>query len=192
MAKIKNKIADAINLEAQAKKDAERNELFQRLNENKGQQQIVDESGELSAKNELIQFKLQDTDDPEKKHDYYYKGIERLLKQIADPKKDKDMKEAFKVLREEKNIFLNRGKRLDDKGIRHGDARMAYISDMEIALNIISGCILSGGTPLELYTAFRDKNIELGYYKFLESAHSTTVRDNEDLNEVYENMKSKK
>jgi hypothetical protein len=190
-----NKPKTNLSEDLRSKRDIEKEEIFQKMNEQKGQQQIIDELGELKIHDELKNFKLQDTDDPEKKYDYYYKGIERLLKQIASPKKNKEMKEAFKVLREEKNIFLNRGKRKNHRGIRGGDARMAYIGDMEIALNIISDCILSGGTPYDLYTGFRGKNIELGYYNDLNTLHAAkanSIRNNDNLNEVFEIMKKSK
>lgn len=171
-----------------ALKEQERMEILTRVNEKKGMQQIVDDSGALKSHDEIRQFVLKNTDDPDKKHEVYYKGIERLLKQIANPKDDEQTKEAFKILREEKNIFLNRGKRKNEKGIRGSDARMAYISDMEEALNIIASCILEGASPIMLYIAFRDKNIERGFYNDLHGRKATSMNGDAHLKDVMGKM----
>lgn len=144
----------------------EENEIFeiiQNSEQAKGQILLLDPFGEFKTEDELKRFAFGDIDDPEKKYDVYYHGIEKLLKLYPKPV-DKTGKKAFKIIREEKNIFLNRGKKLI-KGFRRGDARMAYIPDMETAANIIQSNYLSGGNLFELFMAFREQNIKLGYFK---------------------------
>lgn len=141
--------------------EEERNELLAKADEIKGMQLYIGESGRFGSAEEIRKFALGDIDDPERKHEIYYKGIEKLLR-VTLPK-GKQAKKVREIIREEKNIFLNRGKKKDDRGIRGSDARMAYIRDMEIALQIISDCMLNGGTAAYLYEAFRAKNFELGY-----------------------------
>lgn len=76
-----------------------------------GEQSVLDESGQLKSQNELKTFALGHIpDDPEQKHKVYYAGIEKLLKRVL-PKGDR-YKLVREYIREDKNIFLNRGKNL--------------------------------------------------------------------------------
>lgn len=178
--------------ENDAKREAEKMEILARVNETKGMQQIIDESGSLTTRNELRTFAIGDVDDPDRKHEVYYKGIEKLLRQFLGGRKDMRTKEAFKILREEKNIFLNRGKRKNEQGIRGSDARMAYITDMEEALNIIADCILDAATPVDLFMAFRDKNVARGFYNDLSGTRkSISMNGDEHLKDVMGSMKKK-
>lgn len=186
------KIKKLTDEEIWAAKEAEKMEILQNANQPKGQLNVIDNQGNLGLINEIKQITFSDTDDPDKKHAIYYKEIEKLLKQILNPKVDKETKKAFQILREEKNIFLTRGKRKDENGIRGRDARMAYVTDMETAANIIYENIAHGSNPLELYISFRDKNIELGYYNDLASVKDgRKVRKDVNANEAFEKMKDK-
>src|SRR5688500_11477294 len=111
-------------------------EIFINADKKTSEQTFLDGFGNLQTEDELKHFSLGSIpDDPEKKYDVYYKGIERLLKTFL-PKGPKN-KIVRKMIREEKKIFLTRGKKLDPKGIRHGDSRMGYINDMEMVMNLI-------------------------------------------------------
>ncbi len=154
------------NSSVSQKTSQEENEIFEILQNSdqvKGQGLLLDPFGQFKTEDELKRFAFGDIDDPEKKYDVYYHGIEKLLKLYPKPV-DKIGKKAFKIIREEKNIFLNRGKKLV-KGFRKGDARMAFIPDMEAAANIIQSNYLTGGNLFELFMAFREENIKLGYFK---------------------------
>lgn len=143
--------------------DMEIQEIFQRANQEPGDMLLISDEGDIKSENELQRFVLQDTDDPAKKHSVYYDGIEKLLRMYPKPS-SKAGKEAMKILREEKNIFLTRGKKKDLNGRRGADVRMAYIPDMQIALDIISYNFINEGKNIwSLYQAFRNKNVELGY-----------------------------
>ncbi len=64
---------------------------------------------------------------------------------------------------DEKNVLINRGAKKDEKGIRGSDGRMAYIEDLEFAIQIVADWISKKGSPSELYMSFWDKNEELEY-----------------------------
>ncbi|MFC5623275.1 hypothetical protein [Algoriphagus winogradskyi] len=145
------------------KRQREIEEILSEANAKTGEQLVLDELGGLKSQNELKEFALgQIPDDPEQKYDVYYKGVEKLLKKFL-PEGDK-YKSAREVIREEKKIFLTRGKKLDKKGIRHADSRMGYIQDMEEIMNLITKWAFESRNYFELYSLLRDKNKELGYH----------------------------
>jgi hypothetical protein len=96
---------------------------------------------------------------PEKAYELYYKAIYTILRMnLRDlPKAQRDM------IYDQKNIFLTRGKIKDERGIRGGDSRQAYLDDMQVALEIVLDWVNEGANPVNLYNTFRDKNIELKY-----------------------------
>ncbi|MGB3184140.1 MAG: hypothetical protein WBB45_22290 [Cyclobacteriaceae bacterium] len=145
------------------KRKLEIEEILSEANKKTGEQLVLDELGGLQTQNELKEFALGNIpDDPEKKYDVYYKGVERLLKKFL-PQGDK-YKDVRKIIREEKNIFLTRGKKLDKKGIRGADSRMAYLQDMEDIMNLISKWAFDSRDLFELYSLLRAKNEESGYH----------------------------
>ncbi|WP_339865805.1 hypothetical protein [uncultured Algoriphagus sp.] len=145
------------------KRQREIEEILSEANAKTGEQLVLDELGGLKSQNELKEFVLGHIpDDPEQKYDVYYKGVEKLLKKFL-PEGDK-YKSAREVIREEKKIFLTRGKKLDKKGIRHADSRMGYIQDMEEIMNLITKWAFESRNYFELYSLLRDKNKELGYH----------------------------
>ena len=145
------------------KRQREIEEILSEANAKTGEQLVLDELGGLKSQNELKEFALGHIpDDPEQKYDVYYKGVEKLLKKFL-PEGDK-YKSAREVIREEKKIFLTRGKKLDKKGIRHADSRMGYIQDMEEIMNLITKWAFESRNYFELYSLLRDKNKELGYH----------------------------
>ena len=147
-----------------AKRDAEIEEILGEADRRVGEQMVIDNTGEIKNEDEIKQFTLGDIpDDPEKKYDVYYKGIEKLLRTYL-PKGDR-YKDYRKLVREEKKIFLTRGKKLDERGIRGGDSRMGYIRDMEEIMNAITNWAYKSMNYSELYFILRDKNKSLGYHE---------------------------
>jgi len=145
------------------KRRREIEEILSEANAKTGEQLVLDELGGVKTQNELKEFALGHIpDDPEQKYDVYYKGVEKLLKKFL-PEGDK-YKSAREVIREEKKIFLTRGKKLDKKGLRHGDSRMGYIHDKEEVMNLITKWAFESRNYFELYSLLRDKNKELGYH----------------------------
>jgi len=150
-------------LQAEIRKN-EIEEIFAASASTVGEQTVINNLGQISSENELKQFILGNIpDDPEEKYNVYYKGVEKLLRKFLP--KGKEHSDARKIIREEKKIFLTRGKKLNSKGIRGADSRMAYIPDMEEIMNMITKWAFENGNTFDLYKLLRDKNLELGYHK---------------------------
>lgn len=143
-----------------SKDEEEKKLILAKADEVKGEQLVLIPEG-LKTEKELTKFTLKAIDNPEQKYNIYYVGTMNLLRKYLP--KGVDFKEARKFIYEEKNTFLTRGKRIKPNGRRGADSRMAYISDMEAFLNIVTSWIISKGTIVELFTILRDKNIEKGY-----------------------------
>lgn len=134
--------------------------ILSKADEVKGEQLVIMQTG-MKTENELKKFALGAVENPEKKFDYYYKGITRLLRKFLP--KGTSNKKARAFIFEEKNTFLTRGKRINEKGIRGADSRMAYISDIEEVLNIITSWVVAKGSMVELFNTLRDLNVSKGY-----------------------------
>lgn len=145
-----------------SKEDEEKMLILSRADEVKGEQLTIGSTG-IQTENELKRFALGSDDNPEKKYDLYYKGIMKLLRKFLP--KGKENYKARHFIYEEKNTMLTRGKRIKDNGRRGADSRMAYNTDIEEVLNIITQWVASKGTMIELYTTLRDMNIAKGYGK---------------------------
>lgn len=141
----------------------ERMMLISKADEVVGEQLIIDTEGILQTENELKKFALGDIDDPERKYDIYYKGISKLL--LKHLPEGKSYKKARDYIYEEKNTYLTRGHRIDEKGIRGADSRMGHIEDAEKILELITNWILKKGSMVDLYSTLRDLNVKLGYGK---------------------------
>lgn len=177
------------NLTLSEKERDEMQEIFQNSEEIKGQRLLFDDlSKNLKSEDEIKSLLLGNEiiDNPQNKHTLYYEGIEKMLRLITG--KGKKSEPSFEILREEKNIFLSRGKHKDTKGIRHFDVRQAYEADMEAAYQIIVNAIVSGMNAYDLYIEFRNKNIESGYYAFL-LGNSLSIANNERLLDIYREIK---
>jgi len=150
-----------------AKEEARRKEIEDILSDSDsktGDQILITGLGDIKSENELKEFALGEIpDDPEEKYNVYYKGVEKLLKKFL--KSGEENAEARRIIREEKKIFLTRGKKLNNQGIRGADSRMAYIQDMEDLMNLITKWAFESGNQFDLYTLIRNKNVELGYHK---------------------------
>lgn len=120
-----------------------------------------DLDGQVQLKNELADLILEEIDDPQKKYELYYKVINRLLQKHLP--KGLEHKKARDLIYEEKNTLLTDGCRKNEKGIRGADGRMAYSSNMEELINIISQWISEKGTMYDLYLKIRTLNDSKGY-----------------------------
>lgn len=158
----REKKIDQSNADPKKKKnEQEQREILSKIGQGGGKQLDISESGIKSIK-EIKVFALGGgTDDPKKKYDYYYNGLQRLLKKYL-PKGERN-KAGRQLIYEEKSTFLTRGHRKNKKGIRGADSRMTYISDAKIALDLVSNWVLRKGTPIELFDDFRNLNIKKGY-----------------------------
>lgn len=146
-----------------SKADLERLEILQKSNEKIGKQlSINSETGSLEEIDELRGLIGKEFENPEEKYNIYYKGIEKLLKQYLP--KGKEFKTVRRIIREEKSVFLNNGKKKsDNNGIRGSDERMTFQTNMSEILDIIVLWIAESQNSFELYRLFYELNEKLGY-----------------------------
>ncbi|SNY99958.1 hypothetical protein [Flagellimonas pacifica] len=143
--------------------EMERMMLISKADDVVGEQLSIDIDGSIQTEDELKKFALGDIDDPERKYDVYYKGIGKLLKKHLP--EGKEYKKARDYIFEEKNTYLTRGHRIDERGIRGADSRMGFIEDAEKILEIVTTWIINKGSMVDLYTTLRDLNVHMGYGK---------------------------
>ncbi|SMC68170.1 hypothetical protein [Moheibacter sediminis] len=143
--------------------DIERLELLQKANEKVGKQlSINSETGNIEEINELRELIGKEFDNPEEKYRIYYNGIRKLLMDFLP--KGKDFKEVRDIIYDEKNIFLNLGKRKsDNNGVRKSDGRMTYQPVMNEILDIIVQWVGESQNPFDIYRAFYELNEKHGY-----------------------------
>ncbi|NKI28198.1 hypothetical protein SAMN04487911_1587 [Arenibacter nanhaiticus] len=144
-----------------SKADIERLEIIQKSEEVKGEQLSINIDSELTVENEALKLLGKTIDDPVEKFQLYYHGLTKLLKDNLP--KGKENEQVRRIVYDEKNILINRGAKKDEKGIRGSDGRMAYIEDLEFAIQIVADWISKKGSASDLFMAFWDKNEELGY-----------------------------
>ena len=130
-------------------------EILAKAEERQNESLFVDEEGDIQSEDEIKKLILEDTDDPELKHELYYKGIQKLLK--SGLPKEKKYKEVREIVREEVNTFLAKGKRKKN-GYRGADARMGFVGDMEMALDKIISWKANNGTATDLFIVFKELN----------------------------------
>lgn len=143
--------------------DLERLELLQRAHEKKGKQLTISgETGALEEIDELKQLVGKQLESPEEKYNIYYKGIQKLMKDHLP--KGKDYEQMREIIYDEKNIFLNLGKRKsDNKGIRGSDGRMTYQPVMNEMLDVVISWVGGSQNPFQLYKELYLLNERHGY-----------------------------
>lgn len=146
-----------------SEEDIERLELLQQAQEKKGRQLRFDlEKGDLVEVDEIRMLISRVGDSPDEKYDLYYRGIRSLLMKYLP--KGKDFKEARQLIYDEKNIFLNRGKRKsDNNGVRKSDGRMTFQETMNEMLNVITSWITNSQNPIDLYNMLYQLNEKHNY-----------------------------
>lgn len=143
--------------------DFERMELLQQANQKIGRQLTINsEKGNLVEIDELRELIGKEFENPEEKYNIYYKGIRKLLMDYLP--KGKEFKEVRNIIYDEKNIFLNSGKRKsDNNGIRKSDGRMTFQPIMNEILDIIVKWVGESQNPFVVYREFYDLNEKYGY-----------------------------
>jgi len=141
--------------------DRERLEILQKSQEVKGEQLLINLDDEIVVENQAKTLLDKKIDDPVEKFQLYYHGLLRLLKDNLP--KGKENESARRIIYDEKNILINRGAKKNEKGIRGSDGRMAYIEDLEMAIEIVANWLVKKGSSVDLFMAFWNKNEELGY-----------------------------
>ena len=143
--------------------DYERMELLQKANEKIGKQlTISSEDGRLEEIDELRQLIGKEFENPDEKYKVYYNGIRKLLMDYLP--KGKEFKEVRYIIYDEKNIFLNLGKRKsDNNGIRKSDGRMTFQPVMNEILDIIVSWVGDSQNPFVIYKEFYELNEKHSY-----------------------------
>ena len=115
------------------------------------------------SKEESLFFALldQQIDDPDEKYELYYNVINKILRDYLP--KGKENESARNIIYEEKNTYLTRGRRKDDKGLRHADSRMSYNADLKALVDIVVDWASTNRNPFSLYVKLRDLNKSMGY-----------------------------
>ncbi len=146
------------------KEDLEALELLQKTQQKKGRQLRVDiAQGDIKEVNEIKEILRGNAENPEEKYNLYYKGIGRILKRYLP--KGPEFKADRDLIYDEKNIFLNRGKKKSDNpnGIRKSDGRMTYQPVMGEILDVISEWASTSQNPFDLYNSLYDLNDKHNY-----------------------------
>lgn len=159
-------MADDKNIKKQeglSEADLERLELLQKAHEKVGKQLTINaDQGNLEEVDELRQLIGKEFENPEEKYNIYYRGIRKLLMDYL-PKGD-DFKEVREIIYDEKNIFLNAGKRKsDNNGIRKSDGRMTFQPVMNEILDIVIKWVADSQNPFDIYREFYELNEKHGY-----------------------------
>ncbi|MGG8494950.1 hypothetical protein ACQY1Q_00920 [Tenacibaculum sp. TC6] len=143
--------------------DLERLELLQMANEKVGRQLTINsDQGNIEEIDELRELIGKEFENPEEKYNIYYKGIRKLLMDYLP--KGKEFKEVRNIIYDEKNIFLNSGKRKsDNNGIRKSDGRMTFQPIMNEILDIIVKWVGESQNPFVIYKEFYELNEKYGY-----------------------------
>ena len=142
-------------------KERERLELLQKADQVRGRQLTVDAGGEIGTEDELKKFALGQIENPPKKHEVYYAGIQRLLRKFLP--KGKQNERLRRIIYDEKNVFLSRGRKKDDRGIRGADGRMGYLGDHQQALTEVIEWARTKQSMADLYKVFWALNEKHGY-----------------------------
>lgn len=143
--------------------EAESMELLQRSKEKQGKQLRIDiDTGSMQEIDELKQMIALKAGDPEEKYNIYYTGIQNLLiKHLPSGTENEDLR---RLIYDEKNVFLNRGrKKSDNGGVRKSDGRMTYQEHMAEMLDVVTDWVSKSQAPIDLYFMLYDLNEKYNY-----------------------------
>lgn len=141
--------------------EMERLMLLRKSDQVKGEQLTIDSEGKFKSEKEVKDYAIGTVDNPEKKYELYYQGIQKLMRENLP--QGSFYKNARKLVYEEKNIFINRGNKKGENGVRGSDGRMAYAKDLQAALNTVATWVFNNGTAVDLYSRFYELNKKNGY-----------------------------
>jgi len=146
-----------------SQEDQERLELLRRSSEVKGRQLRLDlETGSLQEIDELRATLGKAFENPEDKYNAYYQGIQKVLMEYLP--KGKEFEEGRRLIYDEKNIFLNRGKKKSDhNGVRKSDGRMTFQPIMNEMVDVLVKWVAESQNPITLYNKLYDLNERHGY-----------------------------
>jgi hypothetical protein len=163
-----------IKKELELFEDQESMELLRKSKERQGKQLRIDvETGDLHEIDELKEMLNKTAEDPEEKYSTYYTGIRNILmKYLPSGKESQEIRE---LIYDEKNVFLNRGKKKsDNNGIRKSDGRMTYQEYMHEMLDLITTWVSQSQIPFDLYHMIYELNERHNYGH--ENYDKTTIK----------------
>ena len=118
---------------------------------------------------------LKDVADPDASHRLYF-GMRNMM--VRNLPKGPENKPLRQHIYDEVNLYLNRGKQKDARGIRGSSGQMTYIPTfLEPAFDLVLRWVGAGANPFELYSAFEAKNTEMGYRSGDEDSEDTGSGD---------------
>ena len=132
-----------------------------KASESKEESLFFAENGDIEIRNEIESLLDQQIDDPDEKYELYYNVINKVLRDYLP--KGKENESARNIIYEEKNTYLTRGRRKDNKGLRHADSRMSYNADLKALVDIVVDWASTNRNPFSLYVKLRDLNKSMGY-----------------------------
>ncbi len=100
---------------------------------------------------------------PDESHRLYY-AIQRILKNDLPPGEG-DNEKLRRAVYDEKNLYINRGEDLDERGIRGSDGRMGYLPHLRVALSLVKKWRAETGSAFDIFLAFWEVNEQLGYHQ---------------------------
>lgn len=120
---------------------------------------------------------IADVQNPEESHRLYYVVLGLLKKHLPPGKANEELR---RYVYDEKNLYLNRGKDLNELGIRGSDGRMAYIPHLKTALALVKKWIAEDGTAFDAFMEFWKLNEAYGYHKKSRSGGAENSRQAAD------------
>lgn len=159
----KKQIEEEKKLHSSEQEEQERMELLRRSAEATGKQLQFDSfNNELKELDELRAMIGAKFENPEDKYQAYYNGMQKVLMQYLP--KGKRFQDARQLIYDEKNIFLNRGKKKsDNNGVRGSDGRMTFQPIMDEMVDLIINWVSTNQNPFTLYKALYALNDKHGY-----------------------------
>lgn len=116
---------------------------------------------ELSDEDKQTIDIIKDTQNPQLSYKLFY-AVQGLMQQFL-PKGD-EYKSLRNYAYELKNILLTQGKNKDEKGIRGGDSRQAYIAgELRVMYDLMTDWVNNGATAVYLIERLQKMNDERGY-----------------------------
>jgi len=169
---MKKKPEKLIQKNTEDKYHLEKLEILQKSKEIIGNQLAIDGiDGSLKIVDELKELVNRQIEDPSEKYDLYYNKIKNLLRKYLP--KGKNFENERKIIYEEQNIFLNRGKKKNKAGKRGSDGRMTYSEDMGEMAVLVAEWIMTNMDPVDLYISLY--NLNKKYYYGHHSYDDTSI-----------------
>lgn len=140
----------------------EKLEILQKSRESAGKQLSFDlDSMEFKEVDEVKELLQKPIETPEERYSMFYNGIQNVV--IKYLPKGKSFEPYRRIIFDEKNIFLNRGKAKDLSGKRGADSRMAYNEDYIEMVMLVSKWAMTTQDPIDLYRQLWDLNEKYEY-----------------------------